>query len=102
MAETAKKMLKEGKGPASNGGAAAIGGVGLARAAGMADVEAKEAAEDERYLRKVRSSTYINVCVRMYLRWGCSLLVLFERSEFLIQLHPTIIWFCVWAHRNKT
>lgn len=59
-AETAKKMLKEGKGPASasasasNGGAAAIGGVGLARAAGMADVEAKEAAEDERYLRKVR------------------------------------------------
>lgn len=48
-------MLKEGKGPASiiAGGADAIGGVGLARAAGAAGLDAKEAAEDERYLRKV-------------------------------------------------
>lgn len=56
-AEAARQMLKEGKGPASKnagGAAAAIAGVGLARAAGVADLEAKEAKEDERYLRKVR------------------------------------------------
>eukprot|EP00752_Nemacystus_decipiens_P006256 g5641.t1 len=55
-AETAKKMLKEGKGPASNGSAAAVVGLGLARAAGMAAMDAKEAAEDERYLRKANLS----------------------------------------------
>lgn len=58
-AETAKKMVKEGKVPAPTAGAAAIAGVGLARAAGMADAEAKEAAEDERYLRKVRGAFHL-------------------------------------------
>lgn len=47
-------MLAAGKGPAGkNAGAAAIGGVGLARAAGLAGLEVEEAAEDERYLRQV-------------------------------------------------
>lgn len=55
-------MLAAGEGPAGkkkNGiaAAAAIRGVGLARAAGVAGLDVEEAAEDERYLRQVRHNT---------------------------------------------
>lgn len=76
-------MLKEGKGPASKtagAAAAAIGGVGLARAAGVAGLEVEEAAEDERYLRKVHiyvspkspllTHTPMYICTMHSFRWN--------------------------------
>lgn len=53
-------MAAAGKSPAAiknavGAGAGVIKGVGLSRAAGLGGQEMEEAAEDERYLRKVRT-----------------------------------------------
>lgn len=70
--EQAKAMVAGGQSAAAlknagGAGAGAIKGVGLARAAGVGGVEMEEAAEDERYLRKVnRSFIYVRCLV-----WRC-------------------------------
>lgn len=51
--------MAAGKGKGKGKGVPAIGGVGLARAAGVASTDIEESAEDERHLRKVN----INITV---------------------------------------
>lgn len=77
-------MVAAGEGPTgksfggggTGGGAAAIGGVGLARAAGAAGLDVQEAAEDERYLRQVKTSRYpvrsVYVSLEKFFKW-CTL-----------------------------
>lgn len=67
--EEAKKMVAAGLGPMRTKGGGAVGGVGLARAAGVAGLDVEDAADDERYLRQVNVSCLcflIPLPVRIY------------------------------------
>lgn len=60
--EEAARLAAAGAGKGKGGAAPAIGGVGLARAAGVAGLEIEEAADDERHLRKVKRETKLLDC----------------------------------------